>query len=116
PAGGGQRLRADGGRGLGGGAVRRPALGRGQGPQGLRALQVDRGPAASERAWAPAHRRPFPRPARGARPPGRASTWRRADQPAADPPGRDHLDGHKGTAWVLRRSTDLVPYLLAMAV
>lgn len=59
---------------------------RGPGQPDLRPPHVERGPAASQRAWSPAHRLPFPRPARRAWPPGRAPPRQRADQPTAVPP------------------------------
>ncbi len=88
--------RAQPDHGPAGGAVRHAALRRGRGQPGLRPLHVERGPAAPQRARAPAHRLPFPRPARRARPPGRAPPRHRADQPAADPPRRVHVDGDQG--------------------
>ena len=37
-----------------------------------------------------------------------------ADQPATDPRRPGGVDGHQGHRWVIRRSTDLVPYLMFM--
>ena len=63
----------------------------------------------------PAHRPPLPRPAGRGGPPGRATAGAEPGNPP--PTRRDELAwlATKGTAWVLRRSTDLVPSLLAMA-
>ena len=96
PAAGPAHLRAEPDHGPAGGAVRHAALRRGRGQPGVRPLHVERGPAAPQRARAPAHRLPFPRPVRRARPPGRAPPGHRADQPGAHPPRRVHLDGDQG--------------------
>jgi len=77
---------------------------------------VGGGPAASQRAWAPVHRRAVPR------------TPDRRRVPVALPPGPEPSNppptrlaqftwlATKGTAWVVRRSTDLVPSLVMMAI
>ncbi len=77
-------------------ALRHGAPGRGPGPGHLRAPVLERGPAASERARAPLHGLPVPRPAgRGGRP-GRARARPGAVHPAAVPVGGDPLDGDQG--------------------
>jgi hypothetical protein len=75
---------------------------------------------AGARAWrgwaALADRLPVPRPARRGGPAGRA---RPDPEPSSPPPTRLAEIGWlatKGTAWVLRRSTDLVPGLPALAI
>ena len=85
-------------------------------PDDPRPARCGRGPAASQRARPPAHRLPVPRPARGGGPADRAPARSGAVQPAADPLAEFGWLATKGTAWVVRRSTDLVPGLLAMAI
>ena len=65
-------------------------------PAHLRAPVLERGPAAPERARAPPHRVPFPRPAGCVRLPGRPRPRPRAVQSAADQARGDRLDGHQG--------------------
>src|SRR5262249_746083 len=81
------------GHGPGGRAVRHAALRCGCRAGDLRTADVERGPAAPERAGSPLHRRLLPRPARRARPSGGPAPGRRADQPGADPVRHGRVDG-----------------------
>src|SRR5215510_10136943 len=81
------------GHGPGGRAVRHAALRRRCRAGDLRTADVERGPAAPERAGSPLHRRLLPRPARRARPSGGPAPGRRADQPGADPVRHGRVDG-----------------------
>ena len=101
----------------GGAAVRHAALRRRRHPGHLREADVGGRPAASERARPPADRA------------GRSTTCCDAaglpvgpapDAEPENPPPTRWAEfawmATKGTAWVLKRSTDLVPYLIAMAI
>ena len=84
-------------------------------PGDLRPAQLVGGPAAPQRARAPADRLPALGPARRRRARGRRPARPRAGRPGADPARRLPVDGDQGHPWFLRRSVDLIPYLLFMA-
>ena len=85
-------------------------------PGHLRAALLERRPAAPERTRPPPHRLPLPRAAgRGGFPVGPGPD----PEPSSPPPTRLAEVGWmatKGTAWLVRRSRDLVPALVGLAV